>query len=115
MAVDQTLISSDPEIMSGMPVFAGARVSARTLFDYLQEGHNLDEFLDDFPTGSRQQAQAVLASSDPRSWSSRMKELLGERLPVSSIRGAALAGFAPVTMDVMPLPESLSRCHSTCP
>ena len=46
--------------MSGMPVFARTRVAARTMFDYLEEGHNRDEFLDDFPTGSRQQAQAVL-------------------------------------------------------
>ncbi len=60
MVVDQTLISSDPEILSGTPVFAGTRVPARTLFDYLEEGHNLDEFLDDFPTVTRQQAQAVL-------------------------------------------------------
>lgn len=58
--VDRTLISCDPEILSGTPVFAGTRVPARTLFDYLEEGHNLDEFLDDFPTVTRQQARAVL-------------------------------------------------------
>ena len=60
MAVDHTLISSDPGIMSGIPVFVGARAPARTLFDYLEEGHNLGEFLDDFPDVTRQQAQAVL-------------------------------------------------------
>ena len=60
MAVDQTLISSDPDIMSGTPVFAGTRVPARTLFGYLEEGRNLDEFLDDFPTVTRRQAQALL-------------------------------------------------------
>jgi uncharacterized protein (DUF433 family) len=60
MVVDRTLISSDPELMSGMPVFAGTRVPARALFDYLEEGHNLDEFLDDFPTVARQKAQGVL-------------------------------------------------------
>jgi uncharacterized protein (DUF433 family) len=58
---DQTLISRDPEILSGTPVFAGTRVPARTLFDYLEEGHTLDEFLEDFPTVRREQAQAVLA------------------------------------------------------
>jgi uncharacterized protein (DUF433 family) len=57
---DQTLISRDPEILSGTPVFAGTRVPARTLFDYLEEGHNLNEFLDDFPTVRREQAHAVL-------------------------------------------------------
>ncbi len=60
MAVDHTLISSEPEIMSGTPVFAGTRVPARTLFDYLEEGHGLDEFLDDFPTVTREQARSVL-------------------------------------------------------
>jgi uncharacterized protein (DUF433 family) len=60
MAIDQGLITTDPEVMSGTPVFAGTRVPARTLFDYLEEGHNLDEFLDDFPTVTREQARAVL-------------------------------------------------------
>jgi uncharacterized protein (DUF433 family) len=53
-------ISRDPEILSGTPVFAGTRVPASTLFDYLEGGHNLDEFLDDFPTVRREQAQSVL-------------------------------------------------------
>jgi uncharacterized protein (DUF433 family) len=57
------VISRDPEIMSGTPVFAGTRVPATTLFDYLEEGRCLDEFLDDFPTVSREQAQAVLEIS----------------------------------------------------
>ena len=60
MPVGQAPISSYPEIMIGMPVFAGAWVPARTRFDYLQEGRNLDEFLDEFPTVTRQQAQAML-------------------------------------------------------
>jgi uncharacterized protein (DUF433 family) len=60
---DATVISRDPEILSGTPVFAGTRVPATTLFDYLEEGHCLDEFLDDFPTVSREQAQAVLEIS----------------------------------------------------
>ena len=58
--IDQTLITRDPEILSGTPVFAGTRVPARTLFDYLEEGRSLDEFLDDFPTVTREQAQAIL-------------------------------------------------------
>ena len=50
----------DPQVMSGTPCFAGTRVPVRTLFDYLSHGHPLDEFLDDFPTVSRELALAVL-------------------------------------------------------
>ena len=54
------LISRDPGIMAGTPVFAGTRVPIRTLFDYLEAGDPLHEFLDDYPTVSREQAAAVL-------------------------------------------------------
>ncbi len=53
-------IHSDPEIMGGVPVFIGTRVPARTLFDYLADGCSLDEFLDNFPTVSREQALRLL-------------------------------------------------------
>ena len=56
------LVSCDKDILGGIPVFAGTRVPAKTLLDYLQQGHSLDEFLDDFPTVTRQQAQELLAS-----------------------------------------------------
>ena len=52
---------SDPEIMSGTPVFTGTRVPIQNLVDYLAAGDDLDEFLADFPTVSRAQAQALLA------------------------------------------------------
>ena len=55
-----TVVHSDPEIMSGIPVFVGTRVPVRTLFDYLAGGDSLDEFLDGFPTVSRAQAVAAL-------------------------------------------------------
>lgn len=54
------LVSRDPEIHSGDPVFAGTRVPVHTLVDYLEGGYDLDEFIDDFPTASRQQATAAL-------------------------------------------------------
>lgn len=54
------LINRDPDIMSGTPVFMGTRVPVKALIDYLQGGHTLDEFLDDFPSVSREQANAVL-------------------------------------------------------
>jgi uncharacterized protein (DUF433 family) len=53
-------IHSDPEIMGGTPVFVGTRVPVQTLIDYLEAGDPLDEFLEDFPSVSRDQAVAVL-------------------------------------------------------
>ncbi len=54
------LITRDPEVMSGTPVFRGTRVPFQTLLDYLESGETLDEFLDDFPTVSREAAIAAL-------------------------------------------------------
>lgn len=56
----QLPIHSDPEIMGGTPVFVGTRVPVQTLLDYLEAGDPLDEFLEDFPTVSREQVVAVL-------------------------------------------------------
>jgi len=53
-------IESDPEKLSGTPVFRGTRVPVKNLFDYLEAGDDLDEFLDDFPTVTRAQAIGVL-------------------------------------------------------
>lgn len=54
------LITSDREILGGIPVFAGTRVPVKTLFDYLERGHPLAVFLDDFPTVKHEQALALL-------------------------------------------------------
>lgn len=54
------IIHSDPEIVSGTPVFFGTRVPAQALLDYLEGGETIDEFLDDFPSVSREQAIAFL-------------------------------------------------------
>ena len=54
------LITVDPEIHSGTPVFAGTRVPVKTLFDHLEAGDSLEVFLDDFPFVSRELAVAVL-------------------------------------------------------
>jgi len=56
MIESKSPVHSDPEIMSGMPVFQGTRVPFQALLDYLQGGDTIDEFLDDFPTVTRQQA-----------------------------------------------------------
>ena len=53
-------VHSDPDVMSGTPVFAGTRVPFQTLIDYLEAGQPLAEFLEDFPTVSRDQVIAAL-------------------------------------------------------
>ena len=60
MSTKQSAIHSDPEIMSGTPVFVGTRVPATTLLDYLEADRDLSEFLEDFPTVTRAQAVAAL-------------------------------------------------------
>jgi uncharacterized protein (DUF433 family) len=59
----RSVVKIDPEIMSGTPCFAGTRVPARSLIDYIEGGDTLDEFLEDFPTVSRKQAIAYLEKS----------------------------------------------------
>lgn len=54
------VVHSDPEILGGTPVFVGTRVPATTLFDYLEGGETLDEFLGSFPSVTREQATAGL-------------------------------------------------------
>ena len=58
--VIESIINIDPEILSGQPVFKGTRVSVETLFDHLEAGISLDEFLEDFPTVSKEQVVATL-------------------------------------------------------
>lgn len=57
---DGSVVHCDPEIMSGVPVFVGTRVPASSLVEYLTGGYTLDEFLDNFPTVRREQANAFL-------------------------------------------------------
>lgn len=56
----EEIVHSDPEIMSGEPVFVGTRVPVRNLLDYLEGGDSLEEFLESFPSVSRDQAVAFL-------------------------------------------------------
>jgi uncharacterized protein (DUF433 family) len=60
MALPSPLISSSTKIMSGAVVFTGTRVPVQSLMDCIEEGGSLDEFLEDFPTVSREHAAAVL-------------------------------------------------------
>ncbi|MEQ1764785.1 MAG: DUF433 domain-containing protein [Pyrinomonadaceae bacterium] len=54
-------ISTDPEVMGGVPVFAGTRVPVSALLENLEAGVSLDEFLENFPTVSREQVVSILA------------------------------------------------------
>jgi len=54
------VIHSDRDILGGTPVFAGTRVPVKNLYDYLEGGDSLDEFLSDFPSVTREQAVAAL-------------------------------------------------------
>ncbi len=58
--MEKTLIVADPQIQGGNPVFAGTRVPVKNLFDYLEAGETLVQFLDDFPSVPREVAVAVL-------------------------------------------------------
>ena len=53
-------ININPETMGGTPVFTGTRVPIQTLFDYIEGGDDLDEFLDDFPSVTKEAAIQVL-------------------------------------------------------
>ena len=55
-----SVVHSDPEILGGTPVFVGTRVPVQALIDYIEGGHSLEQFLDDFPTVSRELAVAAL-------------------------------------------------------
>ncbi len=56
-------ITVDRAVMSGAPVFRGTRVPVQTIFDYLADGYTLDEFLDNFPTVSREAAVKILEAA----------------------------------------------------
>ncbi len=55
-----TLIDRNPDVLGGTPVFSGTRVPVRILMEHLEAGDRLDEFLEDYPTVSRDQAIALL-------------------------------------------------------
>ena len=62
----RSVVKIDPEIMGGIPCFAGTRVPARTLIDYVEGGDSLSDFLEDFPTVSHKQAIAFLEEASER-------------------------------------------------
>lgn len=56
----ESSVYSDPDILGGTPVFVGTRVPVQALIDYIEGGHSLQQFLDDFPSVTRELAIAVL-------------------------------------------------------
>jgi uncharacterized protein (DUF433 family) len=58
--MSEATVSSRPDIMGGTPVFPGTRVPVQTLLDYLEAGESIDDFLEGFPSVSRQQVIALL-------------------------------------------------------
>lgn len=61
--MDNALVSRDPEIMSGALCFTGTRVTVKALFDHLEGTSTLEEFLEDFPSVTREMAVAVLEAA----------------------------------------------------
>ncbi len=64
MPKNSPVISTSPDIMGGTPVFAGTRVPVQTLLDYLKAGESIDDFLDGFPTVTREQVIALLEEAE---------------------------------------------------
>ena len=58
------LITVDPDILGGTPVFKGTRVPVKTLFEYLEDNYSLEEFLECFPSVTREMARRVLECSE---------------------------------------------------
>lgn len=61
------IVTCSPDVMSGTPVFAGTRVPVQTLIDYLEGGETIDDFLEGFPTVTREQVVAFLGRPKPGS------------------------------------------------
>ena len=69
------ILSVDTEILSGQPVFSGTRVPIETLFDHIENGITIDEFLEDFPAVSKKQVLALLEVANKLVTSSNIEKL----------------------------------------
>jgi uncharacterized protein (DUF433 family) len=65
-AMKQAVLSRDPEVMGGAPVFPGTRVPVQTLLDYIEAGETIDDFLEGFPSVTRAQVIAFLEEAKDR-------------------------------------------------
>ena len=64
MLKNSSIITISPEIMGGTPVFAGTRVPIQTLLDYLKAGESINDFLDGFPTVTKEQVIILLEDAE---------------------------------------------------
>ena len=64
MLIKSSVITRSPEIMGGTPVFVGTRVPVQTLLDYLKAGESINDFLDGFPTVTREQVISFLDEAE---------------------------------------------------
>ena len=64
VAMKEPIVTSSPEVMGGTPVFARTRVPVQTLLDYLKGGETIDDFLEGFPTVTREQVIAFLEEAE---------------------------------------------------
>jgi len=71
----KTIITIDHAVLGGQPVFRGTRVPVETLFDHLEAGVSLDQFLEDFPTVSKEQVVAVLDAANKLLTSKNIEQL----------------------------------------
>jgi uncharacterized protein (DUF433 family) len=62
--MSKQIITSSLDVMGGTPVFAGTRVPVQTLLDYLKTGESIDDFLEGFPTVTREQVMAFLEEGE---------------------------------------------------
>ncbi len=97
----------DPDILGGIPVFFGTRVPIQTLFDYLAGDHPLDVFLDDFPTVSRDQANAILTEAKETLFAS----LMVKQIPLLlTLLRAVLAPLVVFLAFLAPAPGAFAPC-----
>ncbi|AHM60050.1 hypothetical protein D770_08965 [Flammeovirgaceae bacterium 311] len=75
MEAVKNIISTDAEVLGGQPVFKGTRVPVETLFMHLEQGVSLNEFLEDFPTVTKEQAVAVLELAEKLVTSKNIQKL----------------------------------------
>lgn len=62
----ENVISCNPNILGGTPVFAGSRVPVESLFDYLKRGHSIEYFLEQFPTVKREQVERLIDEAEAK-------------------------------------------------
>ena len=122
MAHPGDVIVRDPEVLGGMPVFRGTRVPFKNLLDYLEGGHTLDEFLQEFPSVTRDAAIAALERakelmSEYSEWLDRkVKDSMaaaerGEIVPDEQVRNwiEHREEFKPIEIRGEPLSETIRR------